>query len=87
MSKETLVFVIGCIVFFTPFLGVPGHYKKWLLVSLGIILVIIGYSQRRQAFLRSFEHTLGERKSDVFVESVHVREEVSPIPKDRGSFL
>ncbi len=87
MSKETLVFVIGCIVFFTPFLGIPGGYKKWLLISCGILLICIGYSQRRHAFLRSFEHTAGERRSDVFVESTNRPREKTPSHSDSGSLI
>lgn len=76
MSKETLVCILGFVVFFTPFLGIPGSYKKWLLIGCGIILMLIGYAQRRNAFLRSFERTHGERRSEVFVEHVGVQNQV-----------
>lgn len=69
MSKETLVFVVGVIVFFVPFLGVPSEYKKWILVVSGIALLIVGYSLRRRAFLLSIEHRSGERRADGFIES------------------
>ena len=69
MSKETTVFVIGIVVFFMPFLGVPQVYKMWILVGSGIILMFFGYALRRRAFLQSLEQEGGERKADAFVES------------------
>ncbi len=87
MSKETLVFVIGCIVFLTPFLGVPGDYKKWLLITFGILLMMIGYSQRRQAFLSSFHLGEGERKADAFVENTQKLRDTVPMHSDSGSLV
>jgi uncharacterized membrane protein len=69
MSKESFVFVMGVIVFFTPFLGLPSRYKEVLLIVSGVLLVIIGYRLRRRAFLKSLEHESGERRGDAFVES------------------
>lgn len=69
MSKETLVFVLGTLVFFSSFLGLPGEYKKWLLIVAGILLMGIGYRLRRNAFLQSIQHVSGERRGDAFVES------------------
>ena len=70
MSKESLVFVFGGIVFFTPFLGLPSEYKEWIFIASGILLMIVGYRLRRMAFLKSLEHESGERRGDAFVESV-----------------
>ena len=72
MSKETAVFVCGVIVFFTPFLGVPSEYKKWILIVFGVVLMGIGYTLRRRAFLQSIEHEGGARQTDAFVESAPV---------------
>ncbi len=69
MSKETLVFIIGALVFFTPFLGLPGEYKEWIFIFSGLILLISGYRLRRAAFLRSIERAGGERQSESFHES------------------
>ncbi len=69
MSKETFVFIIGFLVFFSPFLGLPREYKEWLLIGCGVILMAIGYRLRRNAFLQSLEHESGERRGDVFSES------------------
>lgn len=69
MSKETAVFVLGFVTFFVPYLGLPLEYKKWILIVVGALLMVIGYTLRRQAFLKSLEHESGERRADVFVES------------------
>jgi hypothetical protein len=79
MSKETLVFVLGVFVFFVPFLGVPGEWKEWFLIGAGILLMIAGYSLRRNAFFQSLEQEGGERRADVFVESSVV---TTPQPVD-----
>lgn len=69
MSKETLVFTIGLLIVATPFLGVPTEWKKWLLIGVGVILMIVGYALRRSAFLQSLEQENGERRTDVFAEN------------------
>lgn len=69
MSKESLVFVLGIVVFFTPFTGIPRDYKEWLFIVCGMLLIITGYRLRRRAFLASLEHESGERRGDAFVES------------------
>ncbi len=81
MSKESFVFLLGVIVLFSPFLGLPTQYKEWLLIVSGVLLMGIGYRLRRNAFLKSFEHESGERRGDAFVESVNI-EEKTPIHKD-----
>lgn len=73
MSKETLVFILGIVAFFTPFVGVPSEYKKWILIVIGGLLMCIGYVLRREAFLQSFTHESGERRANVFVESAQVQ--------------
>ncbi len=82
MSKETFVFILGIVVFFTPFLGLPGNYKEWILIVSGILLIVTGYRLRRALFLRSLEHHSGERRGDAFVESVMAQERKKPVHKD-----
>lgn len=78
MSKESLVFTLGIVVFFTPFLGLPGNYKEWIFMGSGVLLIITGYRLRRRAFLKSIEYKSGERRADAFVESATgVRTETS----------
>ncbi len=78
MSKETLVFVLGVLIFFVPFLGFPGEWKEWFLMGAGIVLMGAGYALRRNAFFQSLERDSGERHADVFVESPHVAEPQVP---------
>ena len=76
MSKETSVFLLGIIIFFTGFSGLPSEYKEWIFIVSGVLLVVIGYRLRRQAFLKSIEHDGGEKKSEMFAESEQIEEEV-----------
>jgi len=77
MTRESLVFSIGVIVFLTPFLGVPQGWKEYVFIACGVILMIIGFMLRRTAFFRSIEHEQGEHRSDAFSESVEtVRKDV-----------
>ena len=79
MSKETSVFVLGIVVFFTTFLGIPKEYKEWIFIVSGLLLVGIGYRLRRRAFLQSIENENGGRKSEMFEESAEQDE------KDEGT--
>jgi len=81
MSKETMVFILGALVFFTSFLGVPREYKEWIFIVSGVLLMGIGYRLRRNAFLKSIEHESGERRGGAFVESEAINHEV-PSHKD-----
>jgi len=55
----------------TPFLGFLWDSKKLILIVSGALLMIIGYSLRRTAFLRSIEKENGEMVSEEFAETVH----------------
>ena len=52
MSRESLVFLFGLGVFLLPFLGIPLARKDQLIILFGAILVALGYSLRRSAYLR-----------------------------------
>lgn len=68
MSKESIVFFLGFIVFLTPFLGVPHDIKDWIIRVAGVLLMFFGYQLRRKLFLLSL--TQGEElKSNAFSES------------------
>lgn len=71
MSRESLVFLVGLIVFLVPFTGFPNDWKELVYTVSGGLLLLLGYSLRRTAFLRSIDDGQGGRKSDAFVESVH----------------
>lgn len=69
MSRESLVFLFGVIVFFLPVIGVPQLWKTYFLWGAGIALVLLGLSLRRSAYLRRVRQADGELRSDSFVES------------------
>lgn len=69
MSRESLVVIIGILVFFIPSLGVPETWKSYALMASGVLLVVIGYLLRRAAYLRNTEAGNGLRRTDSYVES------------------
>lgn len=51
-----------------PHLGVPERWKFFLYTGAGLILILVGYSLRRSAYLRSIEKEDGEHDGDSFTE-------------------
>ncbi len=74
MSRESVVLFIGLIVLVTPFVGVPSQWKPVILSACGFILMVVGFSLRRAAYLRRIDKGNGERGTDSFSESVNVGE-------------
>ena len=72
MSRESFIFALGFVVFMTSFLGIPSTWKETIFIVGGILIMLVGYSLRRTAFLRSIDDGEGERKSDVFVENTKI---------------
>ncbi len=70
ITRESFVIVLGVFLLFIPALGVPTVWKTWGIIGIGFLLILIGYSLRHTAFLRSIERDNGERATDSFVESV-----------------
>jgi len=75
MSRESLVFVVGAILFLFPFLGVPQDFKDVVTVASGVVLMVLGVILRRSSFLRSIENSRGERQGDMFTESRKIPDE------------
>lgn len=69
MSRESLILLIGVIVFLTPLLSVPEDWKRYVIAVCGAVLVVLGYFLRRAAYLRQISMGNGERGTDSFVES------------------
>jgi len=78
MSKETFVFVLGILLVLVPFLGVPEGWKTIMIVVFGSVLVVLGYSLRRKAYLATIDRGNGERGNDSFVETT------TPLFEDRA---
>jgi uncharacterized membrane protein len=86
MSRESLIFLLGFVVFFTPFLGIPREWKEWVFIGAGVLLMFFGYKLRRAAFLRSITNEGGEQRSDAFVEHMTTESLASvsnPSPHER----
>ena len=68
MTRESLVFIIGILLFLVPNLGIPEDWKYYFYILISILLMVVGYSLRHRAFLRRIENEAGERQTDSFVE-------------------
>ncbi len=69
MSKETIVFISGILLIVVPFLGVPSAWRTYTIVAIGVLLVFVGYAQRRSVYSKHIEREGGERVGDSFVET------------------
>ncbi len=68
MSRESIVFTLGILLLVIPHLGIPDAWKFYFYMASGVLLVIVGYTLRRSAYLRSIQKENGERGTDSFVE-------------------
>ena len=64
VSRESLVLILGLVVFFAPSLGIPPEWKGYILSGSGILLLIVGYLLRRAAYMRKTDKGNGERGND-----------------------
>lgn len=69
MSRESLVFVIGLLLFLIVHLGLPETWKYYIFVVASLSLMVIGYGLRRDAYLRRLRQENGELQADSFTES------------------
>lgn len=69
MSKETFVFISGILLVIVPHLGVPETWIKYIISSIGFVLMLIGYVLRRQLYMIRLDKGNGERGNDTYVET------------------
>lgn len=69
MSRESLIFLLGIVIFFLPVVGIPSEWKEYSLWAIGILMIILGLTLRRSAYLRRRSESGGELRTDSFVES------------------
>jgi len=69
MSRESLVFLLGAVVFIVPHIGIPNTWKLYVYAICGAVLMIVGYMLRQRAYIRSIEKEGGERDTDSFMEN------------------
>jgi hypothetical protein len=77
MTRESVVFLTGIILFLVPNLGIPEDWKYATYIGLSIILMIVGYMLRHAAFIRRIERSNGELHTDSFVEQKGTTETTS----------
>ncbi len=69
MSRESLVFLLGLLIFLTPLMGIPPAWKDYLMLFIGALLVMLGLSLRRSAYYQKISKGNGETGTDSFLES------------------
>lgn len=69
MSRESLVVLLGVLIFFLPVIGVPAEWKDYILWGVGALIALIGLSLRHSAYRRRIDRGNGEFGTDAFVES------------------
>tara|TARA_B100000745_G_C20151001_1_gene394626 strand:- start:2850 stop:3095 length:246 start_codon:yes stop_codon:yes gene_type:complete len=74
MTRESIVLMLGIILFLMPHLGVPEQWKFYFYTAAGLVLIFVGYSLRRSAYLRSIETEDGGHDGDSFAEHKGSRE-------------
>lgn len=76
MSRESLILILGALLFFIPWIGIPEEWKFYIISGCGIVLFVVGYLLRRAAYLRRIDTGNGERVTDSFIESRPLSDEV-----------
>ncbi len=69
MTKATAVFFAGILLILVPFMGIPEVWRQYAVVTLGVLLLLIGYALRRSVYLAKIDRGNGERGTDSFVET------------------
>lgn len=69
MKKETVVLFSGFVLVLVPSLGIPDEWKKVAVVTIGVLLVLLGYLLLRDRFRSGIDLGNGERKTDSFIET------------------
>ncbi len=69
MPRESLILLLGVLVFFLPWIGIPEDWKQYAIALCGALLFVVGYFERRAAYLRKIDKGNRERGTDSFVES------------------
>lgn len=68
MTRESLVFVVGILLFLVPNIGIPEEWKYACYIGMSVLLMVVGYGLRHAAFIRRIEKEGGEQHADSFVE-------------------
>jgi hypothetical protein len=52
MTRESFLVILGALVILSPFAGLPLSWLEWILPILGVIVIILGISLRRDRAAR-----------------------------------
>ena len=48
MTRETVLMILGALVFISPWIGIPMAWLQWALLVLGLAIIAIGITLRRR---------------------------------------
>jgi hypothetical protein len=48
MTRETVLMILGALVFLSPWVGIPMMWLQWILLVLGLAIIAIGVTLRRR---------------------------------------
>ncbi len=68
MSRESIVILLGLLVFFAPHIGIPEEWRLIIVSAAGAVLIVLGYGLRRSAFRRRLARSQNEHGTDSFTE-------------------
>lgn len=80
MSRESLVILLGLLVFFAPHIGIPEEWRLYIVSTAGVVLMVVGYSLRRRAFRQRLARGERELGSDSFTEYQNEPANANPAP-------
>ncbi len=50
MKKRTIIVILGLWVALLPFLGLPGSWKKFILIVTGLAIAIVASTRKKKTF-------------------------------------
>lgn len=59
MSRESILVVLAVFIIVSPYVGLPLAWLSWILPVLGLFVLIIGVSLRRERKARSTSESSG----------------------------
>lgn len=79
IGKLRLLFWLGVVMLFLPFLGIPNTWKMLLAVSVGVLLIVMALLLRKKyralrGVIRNLEQTLTESTLQQASQVEHIHE-------------
>ena len=83
MSRESLIVLMGIILFVLPSLGVPESWKFYGTTGAGLLLIVVGYSLRHTVYKKRKERLVAALKDRVQLNRDPIAEVLDADPKTK----